>query len=234
VFRHRAIWVGGTALVVLALAGAPMSARAQHLTPTQRAAIDRDGFLLETRQMPGSTWPAATVYVLVDATPEEAAAVFADYNAHRVYIPSVKQSRISRVIDRATVEVDYEVDVPLVGDERYTVRNHVSCDDGKHFRVDWTLVRATSTKATIGHAEFSTYVNTRTRRTGTLLEYYDFVTPGSRLASVPFVKNRAIAQIEATARSIAAEIVASRRKPDVMKRRIAALRASVEKLPAKD
>lgn len=184
--------------------------------------------------MPGAPWPAATVFVFVDASPEEAAAVFADYGAHQAFIPDIKYSRVARVIDRSTVEVDYVIALPVISDEKYTVRNHIVIDSAGRYRVDWSLVRASSMKGIVGHAVFSRYVNGRTRRAGTLLEYYDFVTPGSRIAGASFIRNRAIAQIAEAARAIAAEIDRTRRQPATLKRRIAALRASVEPSPPKD
>src|SRR5687767_3386107 len=65
-------------------------------------------------QRPGSPWPAVTIVTYVDATPEEAAAVFIDYARHIEFIPSTKLSRVSRVHSASDVEVDYIVALPVV------------------------------------------------------------------------------------------------------------------------
>src|SRR5205809_5002474 len=172
------------------------------LTPAQLAAVDGGGRIVITRDRLESPWPAVTVFAYIDATPEEAAAVFMDYERHSSYIPSVKRSHISRVIDAATAEVDYTVDLPVVRDEEYTVRDHISAEASGGFRIDWTLVRATSTKATVGHACFSPRTHSRTGHAGTLIEYHNVITPGSRLASLGFIRTRAIRQVDETVRAI--------------------------------
>jgi hypothetical protein len=131
------------------------------------------------------------------------------------------------VIDATTAEVDYVVDLPIVRDEAYTVRDHIAADSAGNFRVDWTLVRATSTKATIGHARFSPYINGRTGHAGTLIEYHNVVTPGSRLAGLGFVKTRAIRQVEETVHAIVRETEAELRRPGALNQRVAALRAAL-------
>ncbi len=192
---------------------------------SQRDSLERGGVVVFTRQMEGSPWPAVTVYLLIDATPEVAAATFIDYPSHQTYIPGVKRSRVSRVLNPATAEVDYEVSVPLVSDERYTVRDRVSATGEGGYRVDWVLVRATSTKATAGHAAFMPYTNRLTHRSGTLLEYYDFVTPGSRMAGIAAIRNRALRDMQEAARAIArytesqrSNVPATRTRLDALKR----------------
>lgn len=197
------------------------------LTAAQRAAIERGESVLRTRSQADSPWPAVTVFLFVHASPEEAAAVFLDYGLQQSYIPRVKRSNVSRVIDATTVEVDYVVEVPFVSDEEYTVRNRVTRDGANGLRVDWTLVRASSTKATVGHVRFAPYQNSRTERKGTLLEYHNFVTPGSRLAGLGFIKKRAMQQVEETARAVARRVESERKLEGAMAERVAKLWVSL-------
>jgi hypothetical protein len=209
----------------------PVVAVAQSVTATltqaQLAAVDSGGRIVITRDRPESPWPAVTVFAYIGATPEEAAAVFTDYERHSTYIPSVKRSRVSRVIDATTADVDYLVDLPIVRDEEYTVRDHISADAAGSIRVDWTLLRATSTKATVGHARFSPYSNGRTGHAGTLIEYHNVVTPGSRLAGLGFIRSRAIRQVEETVRAIARQAETDLRRQGALDDRVAALRAAL-------
>lgn len=201
-----------SAVVVAAAAllwGAPL--RAQHVSREQR---------------PESPWPAVTIVSFVRATPEEAAAIFTDYESHSTYLPSTKRSRISRVHSRADVEVDYVVSIPIVSDEEYTVRDRLSRDSAG-YRVDWTLVRASSTKGTIGHARFTPAVDPRTGASGTRFEYHNFVTPGSRMASIGFIRNRALREMEETAAALASRIETERAKSDVLRARLADFRAAL-------
>lgn len=198
------------------------------LTPAQRELVDRGELAIVQQDRLGSLWPAMTVFAFIDATPEEAAAVFTDYDYQASYVPSLTKSRVSRVIDAATAEVDFVVEVPVFPNEEYTVRDHISLDSAGVYRVDWMLVRASSTKGTVGHALFSGYLNGRTGKKGTLLEYHNFVTPGSRLAGVGFVRTRAIRQMGSTVRAVARQVESEREGPEML-RRLTTLRAAVRR-----
>ena len=205
----------------------------RELTPEQRAAIDAGQDVFITRAVSSSPWPRACVFRYVDATPEEAAAVFTNYEHHLAYIPDLAKARISRVIDPATVEVDYRLRVPIVADEDYTVRDHVSSVGDTSFTIEWTLVRATSTKATVGNVRFERYRLATSQRGGTLMAYCNFVTPGSRLAGLSFIRSRALSQVRATARAIAGEIVRQRASdPERLAAELRTLRAAVNGAPA--
>ena len=188
----------------------PSPARAQagaELTSEQRQTLERGGQVFRTWSVPSSSWPRACVYERIAATPEEAAAVFADYERHRRYIPGLKKSRISRVIDPATVEVDYTLDVPLYSDEDYTVRDHLrAVPDSSRYSVEWTLVRASSTKATEGSVRFEPFGADSTAVSQTLMAYCNLVTPGSRLAKLGFIKSRALSQVRETAHAVAVQV----------------------------
>jgi hypothetical protein len=217
---YTAAWAALTAV-----AFGTISAQAPTLTPAQRGALERSETVVVTEARSGSAWPVVSVFVLIDVTPEQAAATFADFEAHAKYIPSITKAKISRVIDSSTLEVDYTLKVPIVSDEDYTVRDHVS-QDSNGYRVDWIMVRASSTKNIIGHALFSPHTNTRTGKAVTLLEYVNFVTPGSRLAGIPFIRNRAAAEVRETVEYIAREVNSTKNSP-AMTSRVATLRRIV-------
>jgi hypothetical protein len=178
-------------------------------------------------QRPGSPWPAVTIVTFVRATPEEAAAIFTDYERHVAFVPSTKRSVVSKTHTPTDVEVDYVVALPVVSDEAYTVRDRLTRDSVPGgYRVDWTLVRASSTKATTGHARFTPAVDSA-GRPGTRFEYHNFVTPGSRIAGLGFIRNRALREMEETARAFAARFESERRGPSLAAR-VAAFRAALE------
>ena len=177
-------------------------------------------------QRPTSPWPAVTIVTYVDATPEEAAAVFIDYARHVEFIPSTKLSRVSRIHAPNDVEVDYVVALPIVSDEEYTVRDRLSRDSAG-YRVDWTLVRASSTRGTVGHARFTPATHPKTGKPGTRFEYHNFVTPGSRIAGLGFIKNRALREMEQTAAAFAKRFESEKRNSAAMHSRIATLRSAL-------
>lgn len=185
------------------VANAPVASGWSALTTAQRAALDSGRAVVIAEELPASPWPQLTVWRLIAATPEEAAAVFGDYERHVRFVPGLKKSTVSRVIDRATVEVDYVHRVPIVRDEAYTVRDHVSrsgAGAAATYRVTWSLVRATSTKAAEGEARFEPHPR------GTLLVYRNLVTPGSAMAGLGIIKRRARKEVEETVEAIAHEV----------------------------
>jgi hypothetical protein len=212
--------------VGLMVTGPAQPAEPVVLTAVQRDSVDRGDLVIRSEARPTSPWPAMTIYVWIDATPEEAVAVFTDYDQHASYIPGMRKAKVSRVIDRASAEVDYTLAVPVFPDEDYTVRNRLS-RAGEDYRVDWIMVRASSTRATEGHALFTPYVNQRAKKSGTLLEYYNFVTPGSRLAGLPFIRNRSVHQIGETVKAIARQAEIERAREAAMLPRLTALRSAV-------
>lgn len=180
---------------------------ASELSAEQRMAIDDGRQVVLTWDVRGSPWPRSCVYQYIAATPEEAAAVFTNYELHRVYIPDIRKAAISRVVDAVTAEVDYTLRVPIVADEDYTVRDHLSTyHNGESYRIEWTLVRASSTKATEGSARFEPHHIERPARDGTLMAHCNLVTPGSRLAKLSFIRSKALGQARETARAIATEV----------------------------
>ena len=214
--------------------GARVDGRAyDEMTAEQKRVFDGGGQVFVARDVAGSPWPAVVVYQRIDATPEVAAAVFIDYEQHRTYIPGVRQARVSRVVDPATVEVDYVLDVPMFADERYTVRNHVTAyEGGDSYRVEWVLVRASSTKGTTGQVRFEPHPDGGRggpgAGPGTVMAYSNFVTPGSGLARVGFVKARAMRQMRETASTIVRRVEAERAtEPALLSRQLDALRAAL-------
>jgi hypothetical protein len=216
-------------LLSVAAAGPADAQRLRELTPSQRRMIDSGGQIFVTESLRGSAWPRAWVYQFIDATPEEAAAVFGDYALHATYIPNVKKSVIARVIDPATAEVDYALRLPMVRDEEYTVRDRVSAPTGSgRYQIEWTLVRASSVKGTEGYVRFERYRNDDLQRDGTLMEYHNFVTPGSRLGAIPVIRSRALQQIRAAAGAVVAQVDRELRSdPALLSRQLRALRSAL-------
>ena len=197
------------AVGVLMTAGAQRgrAQAAEELTAEQRATIEDGRQVFLTWDVSGSAWPRACVYQHIDAMPEEAAAVFTNYERHLAFIPHLSKATISRVIDSVTAEVDYTLRVPIVADEHYTVRDRLSTYNvGASYKIEWTLVRATSTKATEGSVRFEPHRRQRPQHDGTLMAYCNLVTPGGRLAGLGFIRSRAMAQVREAAQAIVAEV----------------------------
>lgn len=185
--------------------------------------------VLLQEEVAGKPWPLVRVYQLVQATPEEVAAVFFDYNNSKNYVPDLLRSKISKKISPCVLEVDYEVDVPILADESYTARNELKTVEGGGFRVTWDLVRALQTKDATGHLRIEP------RGEGeSLICYTNLVTPSSSMAGL--LKKLAIARMEKTVEAMARQVQNQKKNhPKDLARQVEALRealASESAVPA--
>ena len=143
------------ALLGLMLNATAHAAIVDDLTPAQRDAVAKGNVVFLTHDASGSAWPKAFIYVRIEATPEEVAAVFTDFESQKNYIPNLMKSKIQKEESPSTYLIDYKLHVPILTDESYTVRDVIkSYDNGASYRVDWNLVRADTTKASEGNARF--------------------------------------------------------------------------------
>lgn len=182
------------ALSALGLMFASKSASAgviDQLSETERIQLNGGLPIVKTRDMPGSSWPAVSVYQLVNTTPEVAMADFTDYNMQRSYLKECCGVLMSSVLDsavggdRRVQRVTYELEVPVVSNERYELREEMSREDGA-YRVVWGKASAGGrSEAIFGRAMFLPYNGK------TLFYYYNFTkitTTGAGLFAGESVK----------------------------------------------
>lgn len=169
--------------------------------------LDRGQQVMLTQNAQGP-WPKAWVYRVINAQPEELAAVFWDFPSHKNFYPNVLLSNVSARPSALITEVDYGVAVPIVADEYYTVRDTLSSyEQGGHaYKIEWTKVRANSTRHIEGHILIEAH------RGKTLIEYYNYVIPGSGMAGFPGVRGRAMGQLNATVTALGNETERRRRE----------------------
>jgi hypothetical protein len=186
----------GFAFVVLACAlGVSTVSAAQPapkgLTAQQIERLER-GEPVQILEPTESVWPRSTVYQFIDATPEECAAVFTDYELQAAYIPRMKSARIVRRTPAET-DVEYVISVPVYPDERSVSRHSVSMV-ANEYRVVWhTMVDSAARGSVVnGSATFRAMANNRTGRVGTVMTHSQAVIPSSVFAKVPFIRNKAV------------------------------------------
>lgn len=179
------------------------------------------GQVMTQEEIVGKPWPRVRLYQLVRATPEEVAAVFFDYENAKAYIPDLLHSRISKTVTPRVLEVDYEVEVPILADEAYTARNELRAVHGGGFDVSWILIRALQTKS----AEGSLLIEPRGDGES-IIRYTNLVTPSSGMAKI--LKTLALARMEKTVAAIARQVESQKKKrPADLARQVAALREAL-------
>ena len=208
----------------LSLTTAPLGQTAEilgELDSAQKATLKKGSQVVVIEDIKGKPWPRVTIYKLVRATPEEVAAVFFDYEDNKSFVPNLLKSEISKRISPQSSEVDYGVDVPILPDEYYTVRNTITRIAPDQYRIDWKLVRAVQTKDSVGSFRIEPYEDQ------TLICYQNLVTPGSSMAGL--LRKTAISQMKDAATAIAqrAETLKTG-DPEQLKKQVEELRAALK------
>jgi hypothetical protein len=225
-------YVVATLAVVAGVSGASLHAQTTsgELSEEQRRLIDSGEQIFVTRDSARTPWPRAWVYQFIDASPEEAAAVFADAERQVDYVPDLKRSRVIRNVGPGVIEVAQEMRVPIVRDEWWEVRDSVSAQEDGSYRIAWSLIRARTTKSVAGYAHFEPYQNSLTGRSGTLLTYYSFVFPGSRMARLGLIERHALKKLRETVRATRDHVERIRREePEVLEKEVEEFRQMLKR-----
>lgn len=180
--------------------------------------LDGDQISVE-ETVEGKPWPRVRVYQKVEASPEEVAAVFSDYGQAHTFVPDVLSSRVVESRAPHTHDVEYEVEVPILPDERYTARNSLEALPGGGFRVSWKLLTALQTKDAVGNLTIEPLDDA-----DSVICYTNLVTPGSSMAGL--LRKPAMARMRKTVEAIVEKVELEKRE------RPAELAAQVEKLRA--
>ncbi len=169
----------------------------------------------------GKPWPKMRIYRLVDASPEEVAAVFCNYENAWAYVPNVLTSKISNRVAACTLDIDYGLDVPILPDEFYTTRNTVKSVAPDGYRIDWKLLRAVQTKDSVGSLRIEPLEGKA------LICYENLVTPGSSMAGL--LKGTAVKQMNQTVEAIARHVENQKKShAGELQREVEALRAALK------
>ena len=197
------------------------------LTREQRANLEKGDLIVLEQDIPGKPWPRVRIYKKIQASPEQVAGVFFDYNQAKTFIPDVLESRISKKISPGVMEVDYEVDVPILADEAYTARNEMKAlqDD---YQASWTLLRALQTRAAEGNLLIEPFENG-----SSVIRYTNLVTPSSGMAKI--LKLPAMARMQKTVLAIGQKVEQQKSKnPAELAAQVARLREAMESTAATD
>jgi len=170
----------------------------EDLSRDQQLELEKGDLIVLEQDIPGKPWPRVRIYKRIKATPEEVAAVFFDYDQAKTFIPDVLESKISKKIAPCVVEVDYEVNVPILSDEAYTALNEMKAL-GESYQVSWTLLRALQTKAAEGNLLIEPFENG-----SSVIRYTNLVTPSSGMAKI--LKGPALFRMQKTVLAIGEKV----------------------------
>ena len=219
-------------LVATMLAAAQRVGAQDPSAPTAAEAVEvgQGRVVVIEREVEGAPWPRVRLYRFIDATPEQSAAMFADYEHQRDYNADLKEVVVQRRLDSARAEVSYRYasGIAFVSDVTYTVLDRISRDSTGSYLVDWRLLSGSKVKHTEGSARFAPWTNPVSGQRGTLLTYDNYVVPDFRFASLGVVRAKAIGAMRRAVDAIAVEVFRERTADSTrLERQVAALRATL-------
>jgi hypothetical protein len=228
---HKTLKIAFAAIamaIAYALASTADSSAAAYdeLSPAELQKIQKGDQVVHLQDVDGSVWPKITVYQRAEATPEELTAVFHDYSMHKQIFDRITRSTVSRVIDPATVEVDYTLSLGGIPgfslpDENYTTRDHVAISTPGSYRVDWAKVKADNIPNIEG------LYRAEPLGTGSIIAYYNFIVPYNP-GLAKFIVKLAIKQVRDTVSALAAQTLKERNtQPDLLQRQLTDLRTAL-------
>ena len=193
----------------------------EELNPTQRSILQDGGQVIITENIAGDVWPRARIYQMISASAEETMAVFFDCESAYTYVPHLTHSVISKKIDARTYEVDYRLNIPIMPDERYTVRSSLHPLQDGRYELDWKLLRATTTRASEGSFRVQLYGENKS-----IFCYSSLVVPGSRFAIV--LRGLALEQLQQTVWALVNQITKQKNQnPEGLQLQITTLRKAL-------
>jgi hypothetical protein len=210
--------------LVCCLVGAPplvANSIFSELNDSQKGQLEEGSQVVVIEDVDGKPWPRIKIYRFINASPEQVAAVFFDFENAKSFVPNIFKSEVSNRISPCTMDVDYGLDVPIFPDELYTVRNSLRAMDGDSYCVDWKLLRAVLTKDSVGSFRVEPWEGK------SIVCYQNLVTPASNIAVL--LRGKAIEQMKDTTQAFAVQVEKEKASnPPGLKRQIAALRAALK------
>lgn len=192
------------------------------LSPTDQDRLKKGELVTvyEDSKLEGAPWPICKVYLKMDSTAQEAAAVFHDYAIHHTYVPNITKSEIVNRISKSVVDVSYEINLPMgFGTESYVAEDTLSSyDGGKSFEVDWTVTPTAHIKQSNGRARFED------TEKGSVIAYESFIYPNRWGSSIHWVVEKSKQQVSDTVVAIAKKVGSEKNgNAEVLKNQISAL-----------
>ena len=198
-------------VLILTVAQAVWAGGWEELNSAQQGYLSRGGELVVRRPANEGPWPSFHAYMIVNSTPEEAAAVFTDFNNQKDYFKSVADSQV--VAQRGNVfQIRYSLNLPISDvlpgvnvQEKTLVEDVVKYQSASGtYRVDWRLKEGDYTEKSVGSATFEPLASG-----GTLVVYRSFIVPKplpSYLFWVNLKEEKYIAKTEAAVKETVMEL----------------------------
>jgi hypothetical protein len=184
------------------------------LSKSKDSILASGGFFKEAEAVHGWTMPLLRIYKVIDASPEEAAAVYFDVDKHPKYFPDIISVKVDSAVSPSQLFLKFDQHVVLWLHDKSRVENIFGLKDSVYF-LRWRILHSEGAENGEGLISFQDFHGK------TLMRYAALVQPRSILMKIPFIRNKAIGRIcdilHQTERAIKAEKL---HDPDLLQKQI--------------
>lgn len=139
-------------------------------------ALALSGHVLNREMVSNAPWPKVTIYMKVAATPEEAIALFSDFERQKDYVPNLLESKVVKQLSPSEVHTKYELKMPWPLSNSHYIHGTIIDHHASTYSIRWYMVESDSIDKVEGKATFLSYKNQ------TLMIYESLIYPKSFLA----------------------------------------------------
>lgn len=148
------------------------------LSSPELKAVNGREFILKTKDVQDSPWPELTYYAVVNASPLEAAGIFAAYDAQKDYVPNVIKSKPIKHLSATDVHTEYELHMPFPISNAHYIHGAKIFKHQNNYEVQWYMVESSSALEVRGSVYFQNYEGK------TLMRYRSYIKPKSMFGSL--------------------------------------------------
>lgn len=181
-------------LITLIFFGLLYSTSLFALSQKQQEFLKRHDYLTEREMISKAPWPKVTIYMKINATPEEAMALFSDFERQKDYVPNLLKSKVARQVSPVEVHTEYKLKMPWPLSDSSYIHGTIISKKEKDYFIKWFVVESETTDKIDGSATFSHFEGK------TLMTYKSLIYPKSFLA--PLFAGTMVDDTEASALAI--------------------------------
>jgi hypothetical protein len=201
---------------------------AKKLSPGELNRIEQGELVYKEENVEGSVWPERKIYTVIPVEPVEAAAVFADYEYQKEYIPDMVEAKVIRQDSPTEIVVSYIVEMPWpVVNEEFTNSHTIKTyreDGGDGYLIAWEQLDGSSAENSHGSARFEPYDKGKC-----IMEYTSFIQPKSALAGLGFIEKKGKENLKNSVNALIDEIIEVRRnKTNLLLEQLQRLHAALD------
>ncbi|MEI6343753.1 MAG: hypothetical protein WCP41_00125 [Verrucomicrobiota bacterium] len=177
--------------------------------------------------IPGKPWPCFTIHKLVDATPEDVAAVFWNCELAPAYVPNCISVKIISRPSPGIIEAEYTLKMPFfLPNEIYLSRNELTSPTTGSYKISWHVDQSRYIRKSIGN------ILLQPARNGTLISYTNFVEPSSKFSRL--LRSKAGEEVMASVGALKRQIMNESHQPSpLLLKQVEDLRLSLQVPPPK-